>query len=702
MTDRLNKILPRLISDDFLSGSGIGNEIAFYIFDYPPEDELRVREHIRFLLDHIPKQKPGLRVKHVNLFDFVLDHLKSRNSWTRPSRCSGRRATRRSRRPSPVRCTPRSWPRFRRGRPARRSTTWCSSPASAASTRCCGRSSLLSNLQPIMGSTPLVMFYPGKYDQMTLKLFGKLSLSATFEGAGKTRKSEHYYRAFRAGAVTEADMKIQNLFVRDIFRPINGVVKADQLDESSVWQELDEFVVTRELDQHFRKFFSAICDADQEPEDPDVAGKIGVWVSGFFGSGKSHFIKVLSYLLRNGTHSHEGQSKRAVEFFESKIKDAMLFGDIKRAVASHTDVILFNIDSKADHRSGRDAILRRLPQGPERDAGLLRRPPAHRPPGTLPRRQGQAPGSSTTPSRRPPAANGSTERDAYHFHRDEMVQALAERSGRARIRAEKWIDGAEEQLRPDRRELLQMDQGVPRLEGAGSPAVFLVDEVGQFIGTDTHLMLNLQTITEELGTICKGRAWVVVTSQEDIDAVLGEMKQSKANDFSKIQGRFKTRLSLSSANVDEVIQSRLLEKRDEVKDELAAVFEEKGDILKNQLTFKDCGMTLKNFKDGDDFVRNYPFAPYQFQLVQKVFEAIRRAGATGLHLSRGERSILDAFQSAAKQVASKDVGVLVPLYRSTRRSRASSTRRSRRPSTRPRTTPAWSTPSTSSCSRSSS
>ena len=77
-------------------------------------------------------------------------------------------------------------------------------------------------------------------------------------------------------------------------------------------------------------------------------------------------------------------------------------------------------------------------------------------------------------------------------------------------------------------------------------------------------MLNLQTITEELGTICRGRAWIVVTSQEDIDAVLGEMKQSKANDFSKIQGRFKTRLSLSSANVDEVIQSRLLAKRDEV------------------------------------------------------------------------------------------------------------------------------------------
>ena len=78
LNERLNKILPRIISDEFLSGSGIGNEIAFYIFDYPPEDELRVRDYLRTLLDHIPKQKHGLRVKNIDLLDFVMDYLKSR------------------------------------------------------------------------------------------------------------------------------------------------------------------------------------------------------------------------------------------------------------------------------------------------------------------------------------------------------------------------------------------------------------------------------------------------------------------------------------------------------------------------------------------------------------------------------------------------------------------------------------------------
>src|SRR4029453_9551093 len=76
--ERLNKIRPKVVSDEFLSGSGIGNEIAFYIFDYPPEDALLGRDYLRTLLDPLPKQKHGLRVKHVNLFDFVLDYLKHR------------------------------------------------------------------------------------------------------------------------------------------------------------------------------------------------------------------------------------------------------------------------------------------------------------------------------------------------------------------------------------------------------------------------------------------------------------------------------------------------------------------------------------------------------------------------------------------------------------------------------------------------
>jgi hypothetical protein len=457
-------------------------------------------------------------------------------------------------------------------------------------------------------------------------------------------------------------MQIRNLFERDIFRPINGVVKADQLDDSSVWQELDEFVVTKELEKHLRDFFSNYCDALKHKKDSAVSGKIGVWISGFFGSGKSHFLKVLSYLLRNRVQTHDGQQKKPIEFFESKIRDAMLFGDIKNAVDSDTDVILFNIDSKAGPMASRDAILTVFLRVLNEMQGYSGDYPhvAHM------ERYLENKGKLEKFKEAFREVSGSDwvkERDAYHFHRDDVIKALTATIQISTESAEKWIDGAESSFALTIENFCKWVKEYLDSKGPDHRLIFLVDEVGQFIGTDSHLMLNLQTITEELGTICGGRAWIVVTSQEDIDAVVGEMKQSKANDFSKIQGRFRTRLSLSSANVDEVIQERLLAKRSEVVGDLETLFKEKGDILKNQLSFSNCGMTLKTYKDPGDFAKAYPFAPYQFQLVQKIFEAVRRVGATGLHLSRGERSTLDAFQSAAKEVALQEVGILVPLYR---------------------------------------
>ena len=234
--------------------------------------------------------------------------------------------------------------------------------------------------------------------------------------------------------------------------------------------------------------------------------------------------------------------------------------------------------------------------------------------------------------------------------------------GQSKESAEKWIDNAEQNFSLTVENFAKWVKEYLDKKGPDHRLVFLVDEVGQFIGTDGHLMLNLQTLAEDIGTLCEGRAWVIVTSQEEIDKVIGELRTATKNDFSKIQGRFQTRLSLSSANADEVIQKRLLEKDETVVEDLKAIFAEKGDILRHQLTFRDCGMTLKPYVDAEDFARNYPFAPHQFRLLQSIFEVVRRVGATGLHLAKGERSMLDAFQSAGKSVALKDVGVLVPLY----------------------------------------
>lgn len=184
LTERLNKILPRVIADDFLSGRGIGNEIAFYIFDYPPEQEVRVREYLRILLEHIPKQKPNLRVYHINLFDFVLDYLKGRNLLDRAiqkQKKDGDEALK-SALIAPLHETKLASVFAEVVRPEQQDLVLMSGVGTVWPLL---RSHvLLNNLHPVMGQTPLVMFYPGRYDGQSLRLFGKL-------------KNKNYYRAFK-------------------------------------------------------------------------------------------------------------------------------------------------------------------------------------------------------------------------------------------------------------------------------------------------------------------------------------------------------------------------------------------------------------------------------------------------------------------------------------------------------------------------
>ena len=144
-------------------------------------------------------------------------------------------------------------------------------------------------------------------------------------------------------------MQLRSIYKADIDRDINGVIKVVQNDEKSVEQELREYIITRELRKHFNTFFNHYEKSLSVPTD-----KIGVWISGFFGSGKSHFLKMLSYLLSNDVVA----GKHAVDYFADKFDDPLMFAQLEHCARVPTDTILFNIDSKSPLKKDSTAILR--------------------------------------------------------------------------------------------------------------------------------------------------------------------------------------------------------------------------------------------------------------------------------------------------------------------------------------------------------
>ena len=449
-----------------------------------------------------------------------------------------------------------------------------------------------------------------------------------------------------------AECKIEDLFEKDIKRDINGVIKVDQHDDANVYTELEEYVVTQESLKHFDKFFERFYNATQTPTD-----KIGVWVSGFFGSGKSHYIKILSYLLENRTV----YDRSALDFFENKIQDPQMFDTIEKSVQYGTkDVILFNIDSRANTASlDKEQIVNILMRAFNEQRGFF---------GDVfwiseleeDMQDKELFDAFKEEFRRKNGSAWEEKRDQYAFEQDDIIEALTNCGYQSRESSERMLENDGQNYHLDVEKFAMKIEKYCRSKGEDHQVIFLMDEVGQYIGEDSELILNLQTVVEELGTKLRGKAWVIITSQADIDAVTKE--KVKGHDFSRIQARFDTRLSLSSANVDEVIKKRVLLKKEEHKEMLSSFYTEKKTVLKNLISFSRGSAEMKNFKGEEDFVGVYPFVPYQFNLLQKVFDKIRETGFTGMHLAKGERSMLSAFKEAAEKYGACDVDMLVPFH----------------------------------------
>ena len=446
--------------------------------------------------------------------------------------------------------------------------------------------------------------------------------------------------------------EIRSLFEKDIARRIDGVIKAD--DDSALPVELEEYVVTNEVARRLEEFLHAYND-----------GKLGngVWISGFFGSGKSHLLKMLALLLEN----RDIAGRTPLSYFEEKFPgNTLLLADLRRAARIPSRSILFNIDQQADvaSQAPAEALLGvfvkmfdemqgyygKLPHVANFERDLDRK-------GRFDAFQeafARIAGEPWVEARRSPQLVDV-----------ETAQAYKEATGRAV--PESILDTYWDQRVLSIKDFADRVAEYIEAQEADRPGFrlnFFVDEVGQYIADDTRLMTNLQTIAESLNTRCRGRAWVVVTAQQDMDAIIGDMNARLGQDFSKIMGRFDVKLPLNAADVAEVIQRRLLAKKPTAKANLGDLYDDEAENLRALFAFTDGSRTLRGYRDRDHFIDSYPFHPYQYELFQAAIQGLSEQNVfEGKYTSTGARSMLGTFQVVAKELMTEPVGRIASFDR---------------------------------------
>jgi len=468
--------------------------------------------------------------------------------------------------------------------------------------------------------------------------------------------------------------QIQDIFVHPIKRDITTVITMDDLRLQEIEQELGEYVVTDAIEDLLIEFLERYAETRTGQTE-----RIGVWISGFFGSGKSHFAKILSYLLEN----RQVGGQTAVDLFRLRIVDSPRQHEIERLLHQvvhfiDTEAIAFQIKTEED-------LLASVPTSADAVAGNHI--------STIMYRQWlKARGLSTTlwiarlelelislgqyePFQAQVQAAENRPWSEVRQHdmlvRDAAVKALCailpDRYA-AEEEASKALDDIQVGLQMG--PAILADALVQWVEGRRRPGsektphlVYIIDEMGQFIGDSNQRLLELQSIAEAFATRGLGKLWLVVTAQEALEEIVREAIRHE-DEFDKIRDRFSLRLPLTSENIEKVLEERILKKRESRRPELESLHRRASGNIATVCTLKGANRPLPQ-PDAGRFVADYPFPPYQLAVLQQIFAAVRTPSGEKERIEGTERSLIGVTQAVLKSpatgFATSPVGRLVAL-----------------------------------------
>jgi len=395
-------------------------------------------------------------------------------------------------------------------------------------------------------------------------------------------------------------------------------------------------------------------------------GKTGIWINGYYGSGKSHFIKYIHYLLDAETQDLAFQMlAKAVDDYDgmkpganSDITKANLQLLQKRAAAAACDDILFNAEAESsdgDERGAYDAHPAQCFQPPPRIQFIQY---------SARFALGKAIGSKRVFE------------DFKAAVQDELASNWEEQASEIAAWSLDKVLSIANRLDPDldvvsmKAAILDkdfkvsiVDTLIPELKSFVSSKndpnyrlLFLVDEISQYVGSNKAILLNIQSIIEEVSENCNHQVWIACTAQQSLEEVSSNVDGvgNVNEDFGKILGRFDTRISLQSNDAAYITQRRVLDKNSDGVRQLGEMFDANQDFIENQ--FKISHELYKGYGSRDEFISAYPFVPYQFKLISDVFSAFQSLEFVIKEVKDNERSVLGITHSTTKDNAHMDVG----------------------------------------------
>lgn len=454
---------------------------------------------------------------------------------------------------------------------------------------------------------------------------------------------------------------IGDILARDLTKQIEEVIQVNQTDEHSVYSEIEEYVATDRIKDHYRELFAAMTEAPSEPTEG-----VGIWISGFFGSGKSSFAKNLGYALSNPTLL----GKPASELFKGQVKDKRIgeFLDLIN-VKIPTEVVMFDVSKGSEVRRADEkiaeivyrALLSQLDYATDYDVAELEI-----------ELEGQ--GKLDEFVALCQQVNG---RDWQIARKGAMklnyASAILNRMNPSVFSAaDSWAKSLGQ-----RNTTITVETVVDRTfeltarRRPGKAIAFIIDEVGRYVAHSANKIEDLRALVEQFGEVSKNYlkarkaiapVWVVVTSQEKLDEVVDAIG-SKRVQIAKLQDRFHHRVDLAPADIREVATKRVLAKRDEAKPILKKLFTESQGSLNAACRLEK---TQKRTEiTEEDFIQFYPYLPHYIEMSIDIMSGIRLQPGAPKHFGGSNRTIIkqayEMLVSPRTDLQHKSIGTLVTL-----------------------------------------